>query len=61
MPHRRHLLRLWLHDPQNAWEIPEALLSKWDKLYAEDSSLGEQIFPLEPEMRSAGKASDRCK
>ncbi|KAJ5613866.1 hypothetical protein N7528_007520 [Penicillium herquei] len=54
---RRHLLRLWLHDPQNAWEIPEVLRSKWDKLYAESSSHGEQIFPLEPEMRSAGKAS----
>ncbi|KAJ5738630.1 hypothetical protein N7493_001785 [Penicillium malachiteum] len=57
-PHqRRHLLRLWLHDPQNAWEIPDALRSKWDKLYAETASHGWQIFPLEPEMRSAGKAS----
>ncbi|KAJ5711149.1 hypothetical protein N7488_005305, partial [Penicillium malachiteum] len=54
---RRHLLRLWLHDPQNAWKIPEALRSKWDRLYAEGSSHGEQIFPIEPEMRSAGKAS----
>ncbi|KAJ5726072.1 uncharacterized protein N7483_007429 [Penicillium malachiteum] len=36
-------------------EIPEALRSKWDRLYTETASHGEQIFPLEPEMRSAGR------
>ncbi|KAL5360420.1 hypothetical protein BJX96DRAFT_184523 [Aspergillus floccosus] len=53
---RRHLLRLWLRDPENAWEIPGALRRKWDSLYAGEASHGVQVFPLAPSMRSAGKA-----
>ncbi|KAI1203243.1 TfdA family taurine catabolism dioxygenase TauD [Nemania serpens] len=49
---RRHLLRLWLRDPENAWETPSALQSKWGDLY-NDITPESQVFPLEPYIRSA--------
>ncbi|KAI1354611.1 TfdA family taurine catabolism dioxygenase TauD [Xylaria sp. FL0043] len=48
----RHLLRLWLRDPENAWETPYAHRQRWDELYkgiTEES----QVLPLEPYIRSA--------
>ncbi|KAJ8117964.1 hypothetical protein OPT61_g960 [Boeremia exigua] len=49
---QRHLIRLWLRDPENAWETPEALTERWEKVY---SGVQEerQVFPLEPYIRSA--------
>ncbi|KAJ6120974.1 hypothetical protein N7523_005254 [Penicillium sp. IBT 18751x] len=47
---QRHLLRLWLRDPENAWETPEPLQHRWDTVY-KDVTLEEQIFPLEPALR----------
>jgi len=53
---RRHLLRLWLRDPELAWETPAALKARWDDLY-KDVTEEEQVFPLEPQIRGgAGKA-----
>lgn len=53
---RRHLLRLWLRDPELAWETPGALAERWKDLY-EGVTEEEQVFPLEPVIRgSAGKA-----
>ncbi|GAW26321.1 putative taurine catabolism dioxygenase [Rosellinia necatrix] len=49
---RRHLLRLWLRDPENAWETPSALRWRWDQLY-EGITPESQVFPLEPYIRSA--------
>ncbi|KAI0540863.1 TfdA family taurine catabolism dioxygenase TauD [Xylaria digitata] len=49
---RRHLLRLWLRDPENAWETPRALQWRWDQLY-KDITPESQVFPLEPYIRSA--------
>ncbi|KAH8422310.1 TauD/TfdA family dioxygenase [Aspergillus melleus] len=46
----RHLLRLWLRDPENAWETPEPLRNRWDNVY-KDVKEEEQVFPLEPKLR----------
>lgn len=51
---RRHLMRLWLRDPENAWKTPEALRERWARLY--DGVTPEtSVFPLEPSIRSASK------
>ena len=51
---RRHLVRLWLRDPELAWKTPEALQERWDRVYA-DVSPENTIFPLEPNIRSASR------
>ncbi|KAJ5627942.1 hypothetical protein N7490_010170 [Penicillium lividum] len=43
---RRHLLRLWLRDPENAWKTPEPLKDRWDAVF-QDVTEEEQAFPLE--------------
>ncbi|OTA60721.1 Clavaminate synthase-like protein [Hypoxylon sp. EC38] len=50
---RRHLLRLWLRDPENAWPTPEVLNYRWAQLYEGVTPEG-QVLPLEPFIRSAG-------
>ncbi|KAJ5752926.1 hypothetical protein N7520_009843 [Penicillium odoratum] len=42
----RHLLRLWLRDPENAWKTPEPLKDRWDAVF-KDVTEEEQAFPLE--------------
>ncbi|KAI1828170.1 TfdA family taurine catabolism dioxygenase TauD [Xylaria intraflava] len=49
---QRHLVRLWLRDSENAWELPEGLQWQWDQIY-KDVSIEDQVFPLEPYIRSA--------
>ncbi|KAI0480757.1 TfdA family taurine catabolism dioxygenase TauD [Xylariaceae sp. FL0804] len=49
----RHLLRFWLRDPENAWQTPEVLQWRWDELYG-GVTPENQVFPLEPFIRSAG-------
>ncbi|KAL5340173.1 hypothetical protein BJX70DRAFT_407485 [Aspergillus crustosus] len=48
---QRHLVRLWLRDPELAWETPEPLQTRWDNLY-KDVSAEKAVFPLEPVVRS---------
>jgi hypothetical protein len=48
---RRHLLRLWLRDPENAWETPAPLVSRWDRVYG-GVTPELQAFPLQPHTRS---------
>ena len=31
---KRHLLRLWLHHPEQGWRIPEGLQLPWDRIFA---------------------------
>ncbi|KFY05110.1 hypothetical protein O988_00265 [Pseudogymnoascus sp. VKM F-3808] len=57
--HRRHLLRLWLWDPENSWEIPDPLRHRWDSLYDPASSHGPQVFPLHPTARSMAAVQNR--
>ncbi|KAJ5351396.1 hypothetical protein N7452_000370 [Penicillium brevicompactum] len=47
---QRHLLRIWLRDPENAWETPQPLQHRWDTVY-KDVAPDEQTFPLEPILR----------
>ncbi|KAH6665532.1 hypothetical protein B0J14DRAFT_606306 [Halenospora varia] len=52
----RHLLRLWLRDPELAWETPGLLQERWDELYKDVTEV-EQVFSLEPKIRGgAGKS-----
>jgi hypothetical protein len=48
---QRHLLRIWLRDPEYAWETPEPLTSRWDRVYG-GVTPELQTFPLQPHMRS---------
>jgi len=51
---RRHLVRLWLRDPEKAWKTPAILKDRWDGVY-KDVTPGKQVLPLEPYIRSASK------
>lgn len=53
--YRRHLLRLWLRDPEYAWETPEPLHGRWDKVF-KDVKEEEQVFSLEPRVRSIARS-----
>ncbi|KAJ5637417.1 hypothetical protein N7490_007296 [Penicillium lividum] len=55
---RRHLLRLWLRDPQNSWITPDPLRKRSDKIYDERFGQTLQIFPLDPVPRSVGKPKE---
>ncbi|KAF5229879.1 hypothetical protein FAUST_10128 [Fusarium austroamericanum] len=44
---QRHLLRLWLRDPEYAWETPAALSERWERVYG-GVTPELQTFPLEP-------------
>ncbi|KAL4931227.1 uncharacterized protein BDV17DRAFT_289209 [Aspergillus undulatus] len=46
-------LRLWLRDMQNAWHTPDFLAPRWAQIY-EDVKPENEVFPLEPFIRSAG-------
>ena len=46
LSYRRHLIRLWLRDPELAWETPATLQSRWDRLY-KDITPQEQYLALE--------------
>ncbi|KAM0251464.1 hypothetical protein ACHAQJ_008172 [Trichoderma viride] len=49
---RRHLIRLWLRDPELAWKTPGPLSDNWDRVY-KDVKPDNSVFPLEPRVRSA--------
>ncbi|KAL3444545.1 hypothetical protein BJX65DRAFT_297539 [Aspergillus insuetus] len=48
---RRHLVRLWLRDPELAWKTPEGLASRWAGIYG-GVDPEKEVFPLEPFVRS---------
>jgi hypothetical protein len=49
---QRHLVRLWLRDPEFAWKTPEALRGRWAGVY-DGVEEKKQVFPLEPCIRSS--------
>jgi hypothetical protein len=53
---RRHLVRLWLRDPEHAWQTPPQLQSRWNDLY-HGVVPEKQVFPLEPRIRSASSGA----
>lgn len=52
---RRHLLQLWIRDPENAWTTSEPMRERWSRTYDSKSSQGPFVFPLEPIIRSVGE------
>jgi len=48
---RRHLVRLWLRDPEYAWETPGLLKPVWSRIY-DGVTPEKEVFPLEPAIRS---------
>ncbi|KAL1988656.1 hypothetical protein VTN96DRAFT_8356 [Rasamsonia emersonii] len=55
---QRHLVRLWLRDPEYAWPTPEPLKSRWINVY-DDVKPENQVFPLEPTIRSASAGGSK--
>ncbi|GKT95330.1 tfdA family taurine catabolism dioxygenase [Colletotrichum tofieldiae] len=51
---QRHLIRLWLRDPENAWTTPEALKERWERVYS-GVTPEKSVFPLEPQIRSVSR------
>ncbi|TEA20261.1 Taurine hydroxylase-like protein SAT17 [Colletotrichum sidae] len=51
---QRHLVRLWLRDPEHAWKTPEALEDRWARVYS-GVTPEKSVFPLEPQIRSASR------
>ena len=52
---RRHLVRLWLRDPENIWET-QAARGRWDRIY-EGVTAETSSFPLEPRARRASRGA----
>jgi hypothetical protein len=44
--HRRHLLRIWLHNDNLGWGIPRQIRQPWNEAFEHDDR--QQIWPLEP-------------
>ncbi|KAL2005154.1 hypothetical protein VTN00DRAFT_3004 [Thermoascus crustaceus] len=57
---KRHLVRLWLHDPENAWVTPGPLQPVWSRLY-DGVKPENQVFPLEPVIRSSANGTAKKK
>ncbi|EXJ93768.1 hypothetical protein A1O1_02161 [Capronia coronata CBS 617.96] len=57
---QRHLIRLWLRDPEYAWHMPDALKPRWAQLY-DGVTPEKQVFPLEPYIRSTSNGQTRAK
>jgi hypothetical protein len=53
---RRHLVRLWLRDPEHAWPTPGPLTERWRKVY-DGVQPQNEVFPLEPRIRSASEGN----
>jgi Taurine catabolism dioxygenase TauD, TfdA family len=43
---KRHLVRLWIHDEESAWQVPEELSKAWEEAY--DHAGRNQLWPLDP-------------
>lgn len=59
---KRHLVRLWLRDPDLAWPMPDELWGRWQSVFGgrEDSdAVSKEVWPLEPFVRSAAAGTAR--
>lgn len=54
---QRHLVRLWLRDPEHAWETPDVFRERWDRVY-KGVKPENSVFPLEPQIRSASAGGE---
>ncbi|KAH7033703.1 uncharacterized protein B0I36DRAFT_373802 [Microdochium trichocladiopsis] len=55
---QRHLLRIWIRDPEYAWETPKPLASRWDRVYG-GVTPELQTFPLQPHTRSESTPANK--
>ncbi|OQE16248.1 hypothetical protein PENFLA_c028G03201 [Penicillium flavigenum] len=53
---QRHLLRLWLRDPEHEWTKPKELQERFDRVYA-GVTVESSVFPLEATIRSNNVAT----
>ncbi|KAE8148252.1 TfdA family taurine catabolism dioxygenase TauD [Aspergillus avenaceus] len=53
---QRHLLRLWLRDPEYEWTKPRDLQERFDRVYA-GVTVENSVFPLEATIRSKNVAT----
>lgn len=53
---RRHLVRLWLRDPEHEWVKPVALQERFDRVY-DGVTVEKSVFPLEATIRSSNVAT----
>ncbi|KAE8136503.1 hypothetical protein BDV38DRAFT_283989 [Aspergillus pseudotamarii] len=53
---QRHLLRLWLRDPEYEWTKPKDLQERFDRVYA-GVTVDNSVFPLEATIRSRNVAT----
>ncbi|KAG9598997.1 hypothetical protein KCU77_g431, partial [Aureobasidium melanogenum] len=53
---QRHLLRLWLRDPEFEWTKNQELKERFDRVY-HNVTVEKAIFPLEPTIRSRNVAT----
>jgi len=53
---RRHLLRLWLRDPEFEWTKNQELKERFDRVY-HNVTVEKAVFPLEPTIRSRNVAT----
>lgn len=44
--HRRHLVRIWLHNDSLGWAIPPKIRQNWSEAFEHD--VRQQLWPLEP-------------
>lgn len=49
-------MRLWLKDPEYAWQTPHGLQWRWDEIY-KDVRPENEVFPLEAFVRSSANKS----
>jgi hypothetical protein len=47
----RHLIRMWLRDPEYAWETPGPLRERWEAVYG-GVRPETMVLPVVPYMRS---------
>ena len=43
---RRHFMRIWLHNDELGWAIPQAIHAPWSDAFEQEN--GHQSWPLEP-------------
>lgn len=44
---RRHLVRMWLRDPERAWLVPEMCREQWEEAFTEVPE-EKQVWPVSP-------------
>ncbi len=57
--HQRHLIRLWLHNKEKCWPLPEALQLAWARVFDDDDGGRPKYYNPTPERDVHGKVLQR--